>query len=93
MENAQNSLNRRGAQGAFENLATTGPSPRPLDLSHNAISSQFNPIYVRLASSGNGLRYLYESYAGGGQGNALTNIILPTAINGALESTERDHNV
>ena len=57
------------------------------------MSSQFNPIYVRSASSGIGLCCLCESCAGGGQANALTNIFFPTSINGALKSTERDHSV
>ena len=42
---------------------------------------------------GNSWEYLCESCAGGGQGNALTNIIFPTVINEALKSTERDHCV
>ena len=79
------------AQEALGTLAATDPSLHPLVLAHHAISSQFNPIYVRSASLGNGLRHLCESCAGGGQGNALTNIIFPTVINDALKSTERDH--
>ena len=58
LKNSHNTLNSRKAQEALETLAATGPSPRPLILAHHAISSQFNPIYVRSASPGNGLRYL-----------------------------------
>ena len=86
-------FSRRGAQEALEALAATGSSLRPLFLAHLAISSKFNPIYARSAPPGNGLRYLCEICAGGGQGSALTNTIFPTAINGALNSTERDHCV
>ena len=93
LKNAHNSFNRREAQEALEALAAADPSLRSLVLAHHAISSQFNPIYVRSASTGNGLRYLCESRVGGGQGNALTNIIFPTVINDALKSTERDHDV
>ena len=93
LKNSHNSFNRREAQEALETLAATDPPLRPLVLAHHAISSQFNPIYLRSASSGNGLRHLYESCAGGGQGNALTSIIFPTTINDALKSTERDQNV
>ena len=91
LKNAHNSFNRRKAQEALENLAATDPSLRPLVLAHHAISSQFNPIYKRPASSGNGQRYLCESCAGVGQGNAVTNRIFSTAINDALKSTDRDH--
>ena len=93
LQNAHNSFNRWGAQGALETLAATDPSLRPLVLATHAISTQFNPNYVRPESSGNGQRYLCESRAGGGQGNALTDIISPTAISGSLKSTERDHDV
>ena len=92
LKNAHNSFNRREAQEALEALAAADPSLRSLVLAHHATSSQFNPIYVRSAFTGNGLRYLCESGVGGGQGNALTNIIFPTVINGALKSTERDHD-
>ena len=51
LKNAQNPFNRREAQEALESLAATDPSPRPLVLAHHAISSQFNPKYVRSASS------------------------------------------
>ena len=93
LKNAHKTFNRREAQEALGALAAIDPSLRPLVLAHHAVSSQFNPIYVRPASSGNGLQYLCESCAGGGQGNALTKIIFLTAINGALKSTERDHCV
>ena len=66
-KNAHSAFNRREAQEALETLAATGPSPRLLVLAHHAISSQFNPIYERSASSSNGLRYLCESCAGRGQ--------------------------
>ena len=82
----------KNSHKALGTLAATDPPLRPLNLAHHAIRSQFNPIYLRPESSGNGLRYLCESCAGGGQGNALTNITFPTAIPDALKSTERDHS-
>ena len=60
LTNAHNTFSRREAQEALETLAAINPSVRPLALAHHAISSQFNPIYVRSASSGHGLRYLCE---------------------------------
>ena len=57
LKNAHSAFNRREAQKALGNLAATDPSLRPLVLAYHAISSQFNPIYVRSGSSGNGLRY------------------------------------
>lgn len=93
LKNAHNSFNRRKAQEALEALAATDPSLRSLATAHHAISSQFNPIYVRSPGAANGLRFLCESRVGGGQGNALTNIIFPTVINDALKSTETDHGV
>ena len=50
LKNAHNTFNRRKAQEALETLAATDPSLRPLILAHHAISSQFNPVYVRSAS-------------------------------------------
>ena len=61
LKNAHNSFNRREAQEALEALAAADPSPRSQVLAHHAISSQFNPIYVRPASMGNGLRYPCDS--------------------------------
>ena len=55
LKNAHNAFNRREAQEALETLAAIDPSLRPLVRAHHAISSQFNPIYCRSASSGNGL--------------------------------------
>ena len=77
---------------ALKTLAATGPSLRPLVLAHLEISSLLNPIYVHSASAGHDRRYHCESCSGGGQGNALTSIIFPTAINGALMFTERGHS-
>ena len=93
LNNTHNAFNRREAQEALETHAATDQPLRPLVLAHHATSRQFNPIYVRSSSSGNGLRYICDSCAGGGQCSALTSIIFPTAINGALKSTERGYSV
>ena len=49
-KNAHNASTRREAQEALETLAATDPSLRLLVLANHAISSQFNPIYLRSAS-------------------------------------------
>ena len=63
-------------------------------LAIDAARSQFNPIYVLPIPPGSCLRYLQvcvcESQVGGGQVNAITRFICPTAINDTLNSTERD---
>ena len=65
LKNPHNTFNCREAQESLGTLAAIDPSLRPLVLAHHAISSQFNPIYVRPASSGHGFRFLCESFAGG----------------------------
>ena len=57
-------------------------------LAHHPISSQKNPIYVRSSQTETGLKYLCETSAGGGQGNALTSITFPVVIDKALKAAE-----
>ena len=93
LKNAHNAFNRRKAQEALETAAAADPRLRPLVFAHHAISSQYNPIYVRSSRTNGGLRFLCESRAGGGQGNALTNIIFPMVIDSALKTTEAEFGI
>ena len=93
LKNAHNAFNRLEAQRALEKLSDHDPSLSSLALAHTAISRQHNPIYVRTKNNDVGLHHLCDSESGGGQGNALTNIIFPILINEALKKTESTFDV
>ena len=54
---------------------------------------QKNPIYIRDPSETNGLRFLCDSAAGGGQGNALTGPAFVMVIDEAMKSTEEKFGI
>ena len=86
LKNAHGAYKCAAAQRALEVLSATDFSLHSLALVCHSTSSQTNPIYVCSSQTTTGLKDLCESSAGGGQGNALANTILPVVIGKALKA-------
>jgi hypothetical protein len=85
--NAHNEFKRAEAIRELQAAADGDPSLTPLLVAFDSITYAAPAVFMRSDTDPSGFAKLCDSKAGGGQGNPLTNIVFPVAINGALKRT------
>ena len=86
LKNAHNSFSRPKTMAALKKAALSSEKHAMLARAWHAMTFQKNPIYIRDPSETNGWRFLCDSEAGGGQGNALTGPAFVMGIDEAMKS-------
>ena len=93
LKNAHNSFSRPKTMAALKKAALSSEKHAMLARAWHAMTFQKNPIYIRDPSETNGWRFLCDSEAGGGQGNALTGPAFVMVIDEAMKSTEEKFGI
>ncbi len=88
IRNAHNEFNRKNMISELDQLVISNPELQPLRCGLLSTIGIQSTIYMKDYTSQSGFLQLCNSCQGGGQGNALTNIAFPIAINHFLKSCE-----
>ena len=85
--NAHNEFARDFAIDEMNAQAKADPRLGPLPVAFDAITHAAPGVFMRSNTDPSGFTKLCDSKAGGGQGNALTNLAFPSTIDGSLKRT------